>query len=133
MGNCYRRNTWCRGSIVSGINQPCGNLESIPGNYRFVWCANRRYLALGIFTKRANTPGVWVGLLLAAITAYFVGKTSLTPFAVSMVSFFSSFIFGYIASLFFPKANKNIKGLTIYTKKTKTMSEQMQGKAHEGS
>jgi len=72
--------------------------------------------ALGIFTKRANTPGVLTGLVLAAITAYFVQTTDLTPFAVSTVSFFSSFIFGYIASLFFTNSNKNITGLTIYTK-----------------
>ncbi|MEY8188885.1 sodium:solute symporter [Peribacillus simplex] len=72
--------------------------------------------ALGIFTKRANTPGVWFGLILSAITAYFVQKTSLTPFAVSMVAFFSSFIFGYVFSFFFPKYNKNTTGLTIYTK-----------------
>lgn len=72
--------------------------------------------ALGIFTKRANTPGVLVGLVLAAVTAFFVQRTSLTPFAVSMVSFASSFIFGYIASFLFPNASKNITGLTIYTK-----------------
>lgn len=72
--------------------------------------------ALGIFTKRANTPGVLIGLVLAAVTAFFVQRTDLTPFAVSTVAFASSFIFGYIASLFFPKANKNIIGLTIYTK-----------------
>ncbi|MEB4887678.1 sodium:solute symporter family protein [Priestia megaterium] len=72
--------------------------------------------ALGIFTKRANTPGVWIGLILSAITAYFVQKTNLTPFAVSMVSFFSSFVFGYVFSMFFPKYNKNITGLTVYTK-----------------
>lgn len=72
--------------------------------------------ALGIFTKRANTPGVFTGLALAAIAAFFVQKTNLTPFAVSTVSFFTSFIFGYIASFLFPKAKKNITGLTIYTK-----------------
>jgi solute:Na+ symporter, SSS family len=72
--------------------------------------------ALGIFTKRANTSGVWIGLILSAITAYFVQKTNLTPFAVSMISFFSSFIFGYVFSMFFPKYNKNITGLTVYTK-----------------
>ncbi|MUV37221.1 Sodium-coupled monocarboxylate transporter [Lentibacillus sp. JNUCC-1] len=72
--------------------------------------------ALGIFTKRANTPGVFVGLILAAITSFFIQKTGLSPFAVSMVSFFSSVVFGYIASFFFPSTGKNIVGLTIYTK-----------------
>src|SRR5699024_11469479 len=41
--------------------------------------------ALGIFTKRANTPGIWVGLFVAAVTAYFVQPTDLTPFAISTV------------------------------------------------
>lgn len=72
--------------------------------------------ALGIFTKRANAPGVLIGLFLSALTSYFVQKTNLTPFTVSIVSFFSSFILGYIVSFLFPKYNKNIIGLTIYTK-----------------
>lgn len=74
--------------------------------------------ALGIFTKRANTPGIWIGLVVAAIVAFFVGKTDMTPFAISTVAFFVSFICGYIGSLFFPNWNdrNNIKGLTIYTR-----------------
>jgi len=72
--------------------------------------------ALGIFTKRANMPGVIIGLILSALTSYFVQKTSLTPFTVSIVSFFSSFIFGYVISLLFPKFNKDVTGLTIYTR-----------------
>ncbi|MGN8647988.1 sodium:solute symporter [Gracilibacillus sp. HCP3S3_G5_1] len=75
--------------------------------------------ALGIFTKRANAPGVLIGLFLSALTSYFVSKTDLTPFAVSMMSFFSSFIYGYLISLLFSKYNKNITGLTIYTKNEK--------------
>ncbi|MFJ7637829.1 sodium:solute symporter [Peribacillus sp. NPDC097206] len=72
--------------------------------------------ALGIFTKRANTPGVLIGLFLSAITSYFVQQTDLTPFVVSIVSFITSFGFGYVVSLLFPKFNKNTTGLTIYTK-----------------
>lgn len=74
--------------------------------------------ALGIFTKRANTPGIWIGLVVAAIVAFLVGKTDMTPFAISTVAFFVSFICGYIGSLFFPNWNdrNNIKGLTIYTR-----------------
>src|SRR5699024_6600673 len=40
--------------------------------------------ALGIFTKRANAPGVLLGLFLSAITSYFVQQTDLTPFTVSI-------------------------------------------------
>jgi len=72
--------------------------------------------ALGIFTKRANAPGVLLGLFLSAITSYFVQQTDLTPFTVSIMSFFSSFIFGYLLSFLFPKYNKNTIGLTIYTR-----------------
>lgn len=72
--------------------------------------------ALGIFTKRANAPGVLIGLILSAITSYFIQQTSFSPFAVSVMAFFSSYIFGYVASFFFPAYNKNTTGLTIYTK-----------------
>lgn len=72
--------------------------------------------ALGIFTKRANTPGVFIGLFLSAIVSYFVKETGLTPFAVSTVSFCSSFILGYLVSLLFPKYSKDTTGLTIFTR-----------------
>lgn len=73
--------------------------------------------ALGIFTKRANAPGVLIGLFLSAITSYFVKQTTdLTPFMVSIVSFFTSFGYGYLASFLFPKANKDITGLNIFTR-----------------
>lgn len=73
---------------------------------------------LGIFTRRANTPGIWIGLISAAIIAFLVTPSGLTPFAISTVAFMSSVGIGYIASLFFPKWDKdrNIVGLTIYTK-----------------
>lgn len=74
--------------------------------------------ALGIFTRRANTPGIWIGLVAAAIVAATVKPTGLTPFAISTVAFGSSVVIGYVASLFFPNWDKdrNIVGLTIYTR-----------------
>ncbi len=71
--------------------------------------------AVGIFTKKANTYGVIIGLIVAAIVSYFVGKTDITPFTVSVIGFFIAFIVGYLASLPFAKHNKNIVGLTIHT------------------
>lgn len=71
--------------------------------------------AVGIFTKKANTYGVIIGLIVAAIVSYFVGKTDITPFIVSVIGFFIAFIVGYLASLPFAKHNKNIVGLTIHT------------------
>lgn len=75
--------------------------------------------AVGIFTKRANTFGVLVGLFTGVIVAYllrgFGGASS--PFYVSTISFFIAFLFGYIVSLFVPgKYTKDITGLTIYDK-----------------
>ncbi len=71
--------------------------------------------AIGIFTKKANTYGVIIGLIVAAIVSYFVGKTDITPFTVSVIGFFIAFAVGYVASLPFAKHNKNIVGLTIHT------------------
>ncbi len=71
--------------------------------------------AVGIFTKKANSIGVIIGLIVAAIASYFIGKTDITPFTVSVIGFFIAFIVGYLASLPFYKQTKNIKGLTIYT------------------
>ncbi|MCD8771739.1 sodium:solute symporter family protein [Mammaliicoccus sciuri] len=71
--------------------------------------------AVGIFTKKANTYGVIIGLIVAAIVSYFVGKTDITPFTVSVIGFFIAFAVGYVASLPFAKHNKNIVGLTIHT------------------
>ncbi|OAO25374.1 Na+/proline symporter [Mammaliicoccus lentus] len=71
--------------------------------------------AVGIFTKKANSIGVIIGLIVAAIASYFIGKTDITPFTVSVIGFFIAFVVGYLASLPFYKQTKNIKGLTIYT------------------
>lgn len=75
--------------------------------------------AVGIFTKRANTLGVIVGLLAGVVIAYLmkgVGGAN-SPFYVSIISFFIAFIFGYLISLFVPAKNaKDITGLTIYDK-----------------
>ena len=75
--------------------------------------------AVGIFTKRANTFGVCVGLISAIIFAYFfngIGGGN-SPFYVSIISFMIAFIFGYLISLVVPATYaKAITGLTIYDK-----------------
>ena len=75
--------------------------------------------AVGIFTRRANTFGVIVGLFAGVIIAYLLhgigGGNS--PFYVSIISFLVAFILGYIVSLLVPSKNvKDITGLTIYDK-----------------
>jgi solute:Na+ symporter, SSS family len=73
---------------------------------------------LGIITKRANGAGVLVGLFASSIIQYYVGFYK--PFNLLLFTasgFVSCFIIGYLSSLFFPKYNKSIDGLTIYTVK----------------
>ena len=75
--------------------------------------------AVGIFTKRANTFGVFVGLISGVIFAYFFNGIAggNSPFYVSIISFMIAFIFGYLISLVVPaKYAKDITGLTIYDK-----------------
>ncbi|MFD1317930.1 sodium:solute symporter [Loigolactobacillus zhaoyuanensis] len=72
--------------------------------------------AVGIFTEKANTPGVLTGLITSAIITYFVQASAASPFIVSCVSFISAFGISYIVSLFTPKFHKNIVGLTVSTK-----------------
>lgn len=72
--------------------------------------------AVGIFTEKANTPGVLIGLIAAAIITYFVQAAAVSPFIVSCVSFISAFVISYVVSLFTPGYHKNIVGLTVATK-----------------
>ena len=75
--------------------------------------------AVGIFTKRANTFGVLVGLVAGVIIAYVLNGVGggNAPFYVSIISFVVAFIFGYLVSLVVPSKNaKDITGLTIFDK-----------------
>jgi SSS family solute:Na+ symporter len=74
--------------------------------------------AVGIFTKRANSFGIIVGLILGAIVAYTMNKFGgdNSPFIVSILSFVIAFGASYFASFLAPKYNKDITGLTIYEK-----------------
>lgn len=75
--------------------------------------------AVGIFTKRANTFGVLVGLIAGVIIAYLLNGVGggNSPFYVSIISFVVAFVFGYLVSLVVPSKNaKDITGLTIFDK-----------------
>ncbi|MDN5951551.1 MAG: Na+/proline symporter, partial [Loigolactobacillus coryniformis] len=72
--------------------------------------------AVGIFTEKANTPGVLTGLIASAIITYFVQAAAVSPFIVSCVSFIAAFVISYIISLLTPNYRKNIVGLTVSTK-----------------
>ena len=66
--------------------------------------------AVGIFTKRANTFGVLVGLVAGVIIAYVLNGVGggNAPFYVSIISFVVAFIFGYLVSLVVPSKMQKI-------------------------
>ncbi len=76
---------------------------------------------LGIFTRRANGIGVFIGAIVSAMVLYFV-KTY-TPIHFILYAFIGiavCVIVGYIASLIIPEKEKSLKGLTYYTMLPKT-------------
>ena len=71
---------------------------------------------LGIFTKRATSLGVGLGLLVGGIMQYLAKTyTGLHPFLFAAVGLFSCVIAGYIFSLLIPIRKTTLAGLTIYT------------------
>jgi solute:Na+ symporter, SSS family len=71
---------------------------------------------LGMFTRRANSAGVAIGI---------AGSTALTlvawifnlvhPYFYLAISILLCIVIGYAASLFFPAPTRSLKGLTIYS------------------
>ena len=79
-------------------------------NHWIIWCTISGIFAVGIFTKRANTFGVLVGLVAGVIIAYVLNGVGggNAPFYVSIISFVVAFIFGYLVSLVVPSKNAKI-------------------------
>ena len=72
--------------------------------------------ALGIFTRRANGMGAFVGAIISAIVLYFVKyHTPVNLFLYTTIGFMVCFIAGYLASLIISERKKSLEGLTIYT------------------
>ena len=70
---------------------------------------------LGIITKRANGVGAMIGLLVSGLVQYWMGIAQPVHLLLfTATGFISCLVVGYIASLFFPFANKPIDGLTIH-------------------
>lgn len=70
---------------------------------------------LGIFTSRANGPGAAVGAVLSALLILYIQQfTPLHFFLYSGIGLLSSWLIGYVASLFF-SSEQPAAGLTIYT------------------
>ena len=72
--------------------------------------------ALGLLTRRANAPGVAIGLL-ASIAVTFAVKhyTATNVFLFTSVAVGSCIVVGYAASLLFAPPAKSLDGLTIHT------------------
>jgi len=71
---------------------------------------------LGIFTKRANSAGVLLGVIASLSATYYVKNYTHIHFLANLiVGVVSCYVVGYVASLILPAKQKDIKGLTVYT------------------
>jgi len=72
--------------------------------------------ALGLLTRRANAPGVTIGLLASIAVTLAVQKyTATNVFLFTSVAVGSCMAVGYTASFFFASSAKSLDGLTINT------------------
>ena len=70
---------------------------------------------LGMFTRRANSPGVAIGIVAAScLTLVAWSSSSCTRISTSPISIVLSIVIGYVASLFFPAPTRSLEGLTVY-------------------
>ena len=70
---------------------------------------------LGMFTRRANSPGVAIGVACSiALTTLAWSMKLVHPYFYLAISILLCIVIGYIASLFFPAPTRSLKGLTIY-------------------
>lgn len=70
---------------------------------------------LGMFTRRANSPGVAIGIGFSIVLTLIAWHFKLVhPYFYLAISILLCIVFGYIGSLFFPAPARSLKGLTIY-------------------
>lgn len=71
---------------------------------------------LGMFTRRANSAGVAIGVASSIVLTTIAWSMKLVhPYFYLAISILLCIVIGYIASLFFPAPTRSLKGLTIYT------------------
>ncbi|MGY1410812.1 MULTISPECIES: sodium:solute symporter family transporter [unclassified Luteimonas] len=71
---------------------------------------------LGMFTRRANSPGVAIGVAGSIVITVVCWTMDLVhPYFYLAISIALCIVIGYIASLFFPPPSRSLEGLTIYT------------------
>jgi len=70
---------------------------------------------LGMFTRRANSPGVAIGIAGSTVLTLVAWVFRLVhPYFYLAISIFLCIVIGYVASLFFPAPTRSLKGLTIH-------------------
>ena len=70
---------------------------------------------LGMFTRRANSQGVAIGVAASIVLTFVAWWFNLVhPYFYLAISIFLCIVIGYVASLFFPAPQRSLKGLTIY-------------------
>ena len=72
--------------------------------------------ALGIFTRRANWQGAFIGVgasLVLTFTAWIFGLVH--PYFYIVIAILTCIVVGYLASHVFPAPTQSLAGLTIYT------------------
>jgi SSS family transporter len=70
---------------------------------------------LGMFTRRANSPGVAIGIASSTALTFIAWVFKLVhPYFYLAISICLCIVIGYIASLFFPAPTRSLRGLTIH-------------------
>ncbi len=70
---------------------------------------------LGMFTRRANSPGVAIGVASSIVLTTIAWSMNLVhPYFYLAISILLCIVIGYLASLLFPAPTRSLKGLTIY-------------------
>ncbi len=70
---------------------------------------------LGMFTRRANSPGVAIGIGCSIVLTLVAWHFELVhPYFYLAISILLCIVIGYAASLFFPAPTRSLAGLTIY-------------------
>lgn len=70
---------------------------------------------LGMFTRRANSPGVAIGIGCSIVLTLVAWHFNLVhPYFYLAISILLCIVIGYLASLLFPAPTRSLNGLTIY-------------------
>lgn len=72
---------------------------------------------LGMFTRRANSPGVAIGIGSSIVLTLIAWSFHLVhPYFYLAISILLCIVIGYLASLLFPAPKRSLEGLTIYSR-----------------